>query len=76
MTRQAWPDLSMSAQKVYRCTMYVHWPLSVPSLPFGGVGQSGFGAYHGRFSFDTFSHYKPVLSRPSANYIENVNKLV
>lgn len=30
-------------------------------LPFGGVGNSGMGRYHGKFSFDTFSHMKPVL---------------
>ncbi|GAX35881.1 aldehyde dehydrogenase [Nodularia sp. NIES-3585] len=33
----------------------------VPSLPFGGVGNSGIGSYHGQASFDTFSHYKSVL---------------
>lgn len=32
-------------------------------LPFGGVGESGTGAYHGKFSFDTFSHKKAVLKR-------------
>jgi aldehyde dehydrogenase (NAD+) len=30
------------------------------NLPFGGVGQSGMGKYHGKASFDTFSHYKSV----------------
>jgi aldehyde dehydrogenase (NAD+) len=30
-------------------------------LPFGGVGNSGFGKYHGKFSFDAFSHFKSVL---------------
>ncbi len=30
-------------------------------LPFGGVGSSGIGAYHGKFSFDTFTHYKAVM---------------
>ncbi len=30
-------------------------------LPFGGVGQSGLGRYHGKYSFDTFSHTKSVL---------------
>ncbi|GAB2289840.1 Aldehyde dehydrogenase 3 member H1 [Dionaea muscipula] len=35
----------------------------VPTLPFGGVGDSGTGAYHGKFSYDTFSHKKSVLSR-------------
>ncbi|QXE02575.1 aldehyde dehydrogenase [Terribacillus sp. DMT04] len=32
-------------------------------LPFGGVGASGMGAYHGKASFDTFSHYKSILKR-------------
>ncbi|KAK2975756.1 hypothetical protein RJ640_027610 [Escallonia rubra] len=37
--------------------------LTVPSLPFGGVGESGMGSYHGKFSFDAFSHKKGVLYR-------------
>lgn len=32
-------------------------------LPFGGVGHSGQGAYHGKYSFDTFSHSKSVVNR-------------
>lgn len=32
-------------------------------LPFGGVGHSGIGAYHGRLSFDTFSHKKSILKK-------------
>ena len=39
--------------------------LAVPELPFGGVGESGSGAYHGRTGFDTFSHRKSVLQRPT-----------
>ncbi|MFP4078914.1 MAG: aldehyde dehydrogenase family protein [Candidatus Izemoplasmataceae bacterium] len=35
-------------------------------LPFGGVGQSGFGRYHGKYSFDTFSHYKTVTRKGTA----------
>lgn len=38
--------------------------LTVPDLPFGGVGESGMGAYHGQRSFDIFSHHKAVLSKP------------
>ena len=34
-----------------------------PYLPFGGVGESGIGSYHGRFSFDTFTPKKAVLYR-------------
>jgi aldehyde dehydrogenase (NAD+) len=33
-------------------------------LPFGGVGNSGIGAYHGRYSFDIFSRPKPVMKTP------------
>src|SRR5690606_23509431 len=36
------------------------------SLPFGGVGESGTGRYHGRFSCESFSHRKAVLSKPTA----------
>ncbi len=32
-------------------------------LPFGGVGNSGYGAYHGKFSFDTFTHQKSVMNK-------------
>lgn len=37
--------------------------LSVPGLPFGGVGPSGFGRYHGEAGFETFSNMKGVLTR-------------
>jgi aldehyde dehydrogenase (NAD+) len=37
--------------------------MSVPNLPFGGVGLSGSGAYHGKRSFDVFSHEKAVFSK-------------
>ncbi|MCX7569120.1 aldehyde dehydrogenase [Tumebacillus sp. DT12] len=37
--------------------------LSSPYLPFGGVGPSGTGAYHGKYSFDAFSHQKGVLKQ-------------
>lgn len=37
--------------------------VGVSSLPFGGVGDSGIGSYHGKASFDTFSHYKSVLNK-------------
>ncbi len=37
--------------------------LAVPDLPFGGVGASGIGAYHGKAGFDTFSHARSVLTR-------------
>jgi aldehyde dehydrogenase (NAD+) len=36
-----------------------------PDLPFGGVGDSGMGAYHGKTGFDVFSHHKSVLRKPT-----------
>ena len=36
----------------------------VAGLPFGGVGESGMGTYHGRAGFLTFSHQRSVLQRP------------
>lgn len=37
--------------------------LAVHGLPFGGIGDSGMGAYHGKAGFDTFTHYKSVLTK-------------
>jgi aldehyde dehydrogenase (NAD+) len=37
--------------------------LALADLPFGGVGESGMGAYHGKAGFDVFSHAKPVLHK-------------
>ncbi|HAZ44023.1 MAG TPA: aldehyde dehydrogenase family protein [Cyanobacteria bacterium UBA11369] len=37
--------------------------VGIPDLPFGGVGFSGIGSYHGKASFDTFSHQKSVLKK-------------
>jgi aldehyde dehydrogenase (NAD+) len=34
-----------------------------PYVPFGGVGQSGYGAYHGKYSFETFSHKKGIVKK-------------
>jgi aldehyde dehydrogenase (NAD+) len=39
--------------------------VGVAELPFGGVGESGMGAYHGRHSFETFSHRRGVLRKPT-----------
>jgi aldehyde dehydrogenase (NAD+) len=37
--------------------------LTNPNLPFGGVGPSGIGSYHGKDSFETFSHKKSVMKK-------------
>lgn len=34
-------------------------------LPFGGVGSSGMGSYHGKFGFDNFSHFKSIIDKPT-----------
>lgn len=39
--------------------------LANPNLPFGGVGTSGIGSYHGQKSFDTFTHYKSLYQQGS-----------
>lgn len=36
-----------------------------PNIPFGGVGNSGIGRYHGKYSFECFSHFKGVLDKPT-----------
>jgi aldehyde dehydrogenase (NAD+) len=38
---------------------------STNKLPFGGVGPSGMGAYHGKFGFEQFSHRKTVMTKPT-----------
>ncbi len=43
------------------CVNNVVLHLGNPELPFGGVGESGMGQYHGRFGFETFSHVRAVL---------------
>ncbi len=47
------------------CINNADWHFTNHHLPFGGVGNSGLGAYHGRFSFDTFTRMKPVLKTPT-----------
>jgi aldehyde dehydrogenase (NAD+) len=42
--------------------------LSNDRLPFGGVGNSGIGNYHGKFGFEAFSHQKAILKK--SNYLE------
>lgn len=37
----------------------------VPNAPFGGVGESGYGTYHGRYGFNTFSHMRTVVALPT-----------
>ncbi|WP_242310026.1 aldehyde dehydrogenase [Bacillus cereus group sp. BfR-BA-01524] len=48
------------------CINDVVYHLATPYLPFGGVGSSGLGGYHGEESFRTFSHYKSILAQSTA----------
>jgi aldehyde dehydrogenase (NAD+) len=45
------------------CVNAALFQVSNPHLPFGGVGESGTGAYHGEFGFETFSHRRAVYER-------------
>jgi aldehyde dehydrogenase (NAD+) len=47
------------------CINNSSWHLTNHHLPFGGRGSSGIGYYHGKYSFDTFSHTKAVMNTPS-----------
>jgi aldehyde dehydrogenase (NAD+) len=47
------------------CVNNASWHLTNHNLPFGGRGFSGTGAYHGKFSIDTFSHKKAVMKTPT-----------
>jgi len=47
------------------CVNAILWHIANPNLPFGGVGPSGTGSYHGRASFETFSHRKSVMTKPT-----------
>ena len=58
--------------------------LATSAMGFGGVGQSGMGSYHGKRSFDTFSHEKSIVDKSTwmdlpmryAPYSELGNKLI
>lgn len=52
------------AGSVVRNDGIVH--ISSPAISFGGLGSSGYGSYHGFYSFQTFSHLKPIMYRPCA----------
>ena len=47
------------------CVNNASWHLTNHHLPFGGRGFSGTGSYHGKYSFDTFSHKKSVMKTPT-----------
>ena len=48
------------------CVNNTAWQFTNHHLPFGGVGQSGIGGYHGKHSFDVFTHKKAVMKTPTS----------
>ena len=46
------------------CINNTVWHFTNPHFPFGGIGNSGLGTYHGKYSFDVFTHAKPVMRTP------------
>ncbi len=47
------------------CVNLTLFHITAPDLPFGGVGESGMGRYHGRSGFEAFSNLKPILEKPT-----------
>jgi aldehyde dehydrogenase (NAD+) len=47
------------------CVNNASWQLTNPNLPFGGRGSSGTGSYHGKYSFETFTHKKAIMKTPT-----------
>ena len=54
-------ELSFGGGAVNEAVMHI----SNPHLPFGGVGTSGIGSYHGKAGFDCFTHYKSIMDKPT-----------
>lgn len=48
------------------------WHAALDTLPFGGVGDSGMGKYHGKAGFDTFTHYKSIFIQSDFNLLSAV----
>lgn len=59
--RKLLKELSFGGGAINEALMHV----SNPHLPFGGVGKSGIGNYHGEAGFEAFSHYKSILKKPT-----------
>lgn len=62
--RDAWINESLSGGM---CVNETSFHVAADTMPFGGVGESGMGAYHGQVGFETFSHMKSVFYQPKMN---------
>ena len=56
--KSIWHPKLLSQETVFRFCQFIN-----SNLPFGGIGNSGVGAYHGKHSFDLFTHSKPFIHR-------------
>lgn len=61
LRKKVWSEISFGGGMVNDVIMH----FVNESLPFGGVGNSGMGSYHGEAGFKTFSHFKSVIHRPT-----------
>jgi aldehyde dehydrogenase (NAD+) len=57
---------SSGAISINECVLH----FAVEDLPFGGVGESGIGCYHGKATFETFSHMKTVFHQSSRSILD------
>jgi acyl-CoA reductase-like NAD-dependent aldehyde dehydrogenase len=56
------------------CLNDTMWHCVWNGLPFGGVGDSGMGNYHGKYTFDTFSHHRSILDRGFSGISEKLGE--
>src|SRR5262249_27150407 len=63
LDRKAQKRVSLHVRSGAVCINDVALQMTAPELPFGGVGPSGFGRYHGRWGFEAFSWPKAILKR-------------
>lgn len=61
-------------QSIRKANVIYKTLFSVDTLPFGGIGQSGMGMYHGKYSFDTFTHRRTCLVKSMNVISETLSK--
>lgn len=66
-------ELNASAELCANLNFFLLFP-SVDTLPFGGVGPSGMGSYHGKFTFDAFTHKRSCLVKGINAMSEKLSK--
>lgn len=74
--RRVLKETSSGGVSIYTTVMHT----ANPHLPFGGVGSSGMGCYHGKAGFEAFSHKKSVFNKstfvdPNLIYPPYINKI-